>query len=440
MTKNKALGKNYGALTIIQASNFLLPFLTLPFIVRTIGPERFGAINFSIAIVTYFILLINFGFDFTATRRVAQNRQDENLINSLFSQIFYSRVILFALSILLFSMLFVSMPQINQHPIVSIFIFTSCLANVFTPNWLFQGMQIIHKTAVFNFIAKLVFCVSIVFLIRRPDDYIWYAVMSASSQVVVAIALFFYARKKFGLTFNRPDFKAVKSLLTEDKMVFLATLMISFYTTSNTVILGMLGTERDVGLFTAASRVIAVVQSVMLLPMSQALFPHIGSAFGKGRAEGVDEVKRIFPLVMLFTFSMCLFTALCAPLVIHILYGASFGDSIWILRILAISPFVASISNVMGVQTLLNLKLDRVYFSITIVGCLVNILLNMFLIPVLSYYGTALAWICTEVSIMLCLFIVLRRQKIHLIDSTYFNMAYLQQAGKNVFSSLRKKQ
>jgi len=247
MTKNKALGKNYGALTIIQASNFLLPFLTLPFIVRTIGPERFGAINFSIAIVTYFILLINFGFDFTATRRVAQNRQDENLINSLFSQIFYSRVILFALSILLFSMLFVSMPQINQHPIVSIFIFTSCLANVFTPNWLFQGMQIIHKTAVFNFIAKLVWITS--------------------------------------------------------------------------------------GAHKAVNR-------------------HI------------EKVNSITNGNMRFTSST----------------------------------------------------------------------------PSALPFPKALAWICTEVSIMLCLFIVLRRQKIHLIDSTYFNMAYLQQAGKNVFSSLRKKQ
>lgn len=440
MTKNKALGKNYGALTIIQASNFLLPFLTLPFIVRTIGPERFGAINFSIAIVTYFILLINFGFDFTATRRVAQNRQDESMINNLFSQIFYSRVLLFFLSVLLFSMLYISMPQINQHPIVSIFIFTSCLANVFTPNWLFQGMQIIHKTAVFNFVAKLIFCISIVFLIRKPEDYTWYAVMSASSQVVVAIALFVYAKKRFRLTFRRPDFQAVRGLLTEDKMVFLATLMISFYTTSNTVILGMLSSEREVGIFTAASRVIAVVQSVMLLPMSQALFPHIGGAFGKGRAEGVEEVKRIFPMVMVYTFSMCLFAALCAPLVIRILYGARFEDSIWILRILAISPFVASISNVMGVQTLLNLKLDKKYFLITIVGCVVNVILNIILIPVLSYYGTALAWICTEISIMISLFIVLRRQKINLIDGRYFNMGYLQQAGKSVFNSLRKKQ
>lgn len=439
MTKNKALGKNYGALTIIQASNFLLPFLTLPFIVRTIGPERFGAINFSIAIVTYFILLINFGFDFTATRRVAQNRQDEGMIGALFSQIFYSRIVLFLISVLIFSLLFVTMPQLNRHPLVGIFIFSSCLANVFTPNWLFQGMQIIHKTAAFNFVAKLIFCVSIVFLIRKPDDYIWYAIMSAASQVAVAIALFFYARKRFALKLHLPDTKVITSLLTEDKMVFMATLMISFYTTSNTVLLGLLSSEREVGIFTAASRVIAVVQSVMLLPMSQALFPHIGSAFGLGRAEGINEVKRVFPLVMVYTFSMCFFAALCAPLVIRILYGESFEDSVWILRILAISPFVASISNVMGVQTLLNLKLDKTYFRITVIGCLMNIALNVILIPYLSYYGTALAWICTESCIMISLFLVLKKQGIRLFDKAYFNWSYLRGAGSNMISSLRKR-
>jgi len=439
MTENKALGKNYGALTIIQASNFLLPFLTLPFIVRTIGPERFGAINFSIAIVTYFILLINFGFDFTATRRVAQNRQDNAMIKGLFSQIFYSRVLLFLLSVLLFSMLFVTMPQLSRHPVVAIFMFSSCLANVFTPNWLFQGMQVIHQTAIFNFLAKLIFCVSIIFMIRSPDDYIWYAVMSASSQILVGILLFIYAKRRFSLKLIPPDTKTITSLLTEDKMVFMATLMISFYTTSNTVLLGLLSSEREVGIFTAASRVIAVVQSVMLLPMSQALFPHIGTAFGRGKAEGITEVKRVFPLVMIYTLSMCLFAAACAPLVVKVLYGGGFEDSAWILRILAISPFVASISNVMGVQTLLNLKMDKVYFRITTIGCIVNIVLNILLIPHMSYYGTALAWVCTESSIMLCLFIVLRRQNIHLFDRTYFNRSYIGSAGNSLLNSLRRK-
>jgi len=439
MSKNKALGKNYGALTIIQASNFLLPFLTLPFIVRTIGPERFGAINFSIAIVTYFILFINFGFDFTATRRVAQNREDKNMINELFSQIFYSRILLFALSVLLFCILFATIPQMNRHPMVSIFIFGSCLANVFTPNWLFQGLQVIHKTALFNFMAKLVFCVSIIFLIRQPDDYIWYAIMSASSQIVVSIILFIYAMRKFDLHFKAAKIREVYGLLKEDKMVFIATLMISFYTTSNTVILGLLTTEKEVGIFTAASRVIAVVQSVMLLPMSQALFPHIGTAFSKGKEEGIEEVKKVFPIVMLYTLTMCLFAALFAPLIVHILYGAKFENSIWILRILAISPFVASISNVMGVQTLLNLKLDKIYFRVTIIGCVFNVTLNLILIPLWSYYGTALAWVGTEISVMLTLFFVLRSQKINLIDQHYFSVAYLKQAGQNVMNTFRKK-
>lgn len=439
MSNNKALSKNYGALTIIQASNYLLPFMTLPFIVRAIGPERFGAINFSIAIVTYFILFINFGFDFTATRRVAQNKDDTAMIKVLFSQIFYARVLLFIASVVIFLGLYSSIPNMYRHPVVSIFIFASCLANVFTPNWLFQGLQIIHKTALFNFMAKLVFCVSIIFLIRKPDDYIWYAIMSASSQVVVGIILFIYAFRKFGMKFHKPDLKAIYTLLRDDKMVFVATLMMSFYTTSNTVILGLMTTEKEVGIFTAAARVIAVVQSVMLLPMSQALFPHIGTAFSKGKDAGINEVKRIFPLVMFYTFLMCLGAAVFAPLMVHILYGSKFQDAIGILRYVAICPFLASISNVMGVQTLLNLKLDKVYLRVTLFGCLINICLNLILIPILSYYGTVIAWVGTEISIMLALNFVLRSNHINLIDPRYFSFAYLREAGQQALNTIRKK-
>lgn len=439
MSNNKALGKNYGALTIIQASNYLLPFLTLPFIVRAIGPEHFGAINFSIAIVNYFILFINFGFDFTATRRVAQNRDDKGMLDELFSQIFYARIMLFLVSVMIFIGFYMSLPQMNRHPLVSIFIFASCLANVFTPNWLFQGLQIIHKTALFNFLAKLVFCVSIIFLIHKPEDYIWYAIMSASSQVVVGIMLFVYAIRKFNLKFRKVSAATVFNLLREDKMVFIATLMISFYTTSNTVILGLLTTEREVGIFTAASRVIAVVQSVMLMPMSQALFPHIGKAFAKGEEEGLQEVRKIFPLVMLFTFCMCVGAVLFAPLVVHILYGDKFHDSVWILRIIAVNPFIASITNVMGVQVLLNLRMDKIYFRVTLVGCIINIILNLVLIPFWSYYGTAFAWLGTEISIMTTLFIVLKSKKINLVDSQYFSFAYLKKTGQQAYNTIRKK-
>lgn len=422
------LTKNFGALSVIQVANFLIPFLVLPVIVRIIGPAHFGLLNFLTAIVTYFVLLINYGFDYTATRTVARNKDNQQVVNDIFSSVFFARLWLFAVSLLLFTMLLFAMDKMYQAPLVSILSFASCLANVFMPNWLFQGMEQLQKAAIWNVVIKLVFSVTMILLIHLPEDYWIYALLTSISQILAGIWLFIYACRRFHIKLTFVPLKRVWQLLYEDRAVFISTLMINLYTTSNIVLLGLLKPENEVGIFTAASRIVGVVQTVMLLPLSQTLFPHVGKSFSLNREEGLTEVKKLFPLVAVLAFCVTVGLFITAPLAIHILFGAEFSASANVLRIMSLTPFIVTISNLLGTQVLLNLKKDKAFLRMTIVGSVICIGLNLLLTPALSYYGTALAWVLTESIITIGMALIIYRQGIRLFDSRYWRLSWLMEA------------
>ncbi|WP_153800201.1 flippase [Foetidibacter luteolus] len=441
MSKSRTLTKNFGSLSVIQAANFFIPFITLPFIVRVIGPDKFGVLNFLTAFVVYFTLLINYGFDYTATRKVAQNRHNHSLIEESFSVIFYAKLLLFAVSAALFFVCALFVPQIKENLWVGVFCFAGCFANVFFTNWLFQGMEQLQKATIFNLVAKLLFCVSIFLVIRQKEDYWWFAVLSSLSQVLAGVALFFYAKKRFHLRMIQVPFRKVKETLFTDRMIFISTLMISLYTTSNTVMLGLLKDDADVGIFTAAARIISVVQTLALMPVSQTLFPHIGTAFGTGKPNGLLEVKKVFPVVMFFMFITSLLLFVFAPLIIHVIFGDAFNSSVMVMRIMAINPLIICMSNLMGIQTMLNLKMDKQYFRITCLGAVINIALNLFLTNLYSYTGTAISWAITELCIAAAMAFTLHKYHISVFDRNFFNWKYLVKINRqllNVFSSKMK--
>ncbi|RXK81865.1 flippase [Filimonas effusa] len=430
MSTTRKLTRNFGALSVIQAANFLIPFLALPLIVRVIGTEKFGALNFLVALATYFVLLINYGFDFTATRLIARDRDNQELVDKIFSQVFVVKSVLFGISVIIFSLLLFCVPKLQKDILVTILCFAACFANVFMPNWLFQGMEQLQHAAIFNLVTKLLFSVAMVLLIQQPADYWLYALFTTASQVLAGVLLFFYAMRRFKIRLRAVAFAEVKQVLWTDKAVFISTLLINLYTTSNIVLLGFLQPEKEVGIFTAAVRIIGVVQTLTLMPLSQTLFPHVGRAFAEDTSSGLTEVKKIFPIVNVLAFCISLGLIITAPLAIGILFGAEFKAAVPLLQLLAINPLLTSISNLLGTQVMLNMKKDQSFLWITGVGSVSCIMLNLLLTPTWSYYGTALAWIGTELIIVLLMAVILRRSGVSFIDRRYYSWQYLWQKVK----------
>ncbi|MBO9572993.1 MAG: flippase, partial [Chitinophagaceae bacterium] len=397
-------------LGLVQVANYVFPFISVPIISRIIGPDKFGVINFAAAFMTYFTLLINFGFDLSATRAIAARRDDLEERNKIFNQVFLAKLLLVGVSVILFIGSLYVVPQLREEKTVAIFSFLLCLSWVITPNWLYQGMQELSRIAIFNLATKIIFTIVILVVIREKADYIWQPLAVSSAQIIVGAFSFVFAVRRYQIHLKLPPIRPVLELLWNERVIFFSMVVINLYTTTNVVLLGFLQKPEQVGYYTAGYRLIAIIQTLITMPLAQSLFPFVGAAFSQSRDKGLDVVKQLAPVVTVFTFSAAIVSWIFAPFAISIFYGHKFEPSIMVFRILAFVPMIVGWSNLLGIQTMINLKMDRPFFRITLIGAVISIVLNFILVKSFGFVGTAWSWLLTEIFITLAMYFTLARK------------------------------
>lgn len=435
MNKKKILLKNIFSVGIIQIANYIFPLITIPIVSRIIGPDKFGTINFAASFIAYFTLLIGFGFDITATRRVASDPSNEQNRNKVFSDVFLSQCLLFLFSVSIFIICLFLIPQLRTEKEVAIYTFLTCFATILTQNWLFQAMQDLHKIAILSLIGKVFFTVIVLSTIHIKSDYYWQPLALSLSQILIAVISFFWSIKKYHLKLVRVSFKNCLKLLWNEKIIFFSLCVISVYTTTTIVVLGITNSSTDVGYYTAGQKLITIMQMIITAPLSQAVFPYIGKAFGDSFDKGIIEVQKTIPIVFYFTLVCGFLILIFAPYFIAFFYGNDFKPAVLVCRILAFIPMIISLSVILGIHVMINLKMDKVFFNITVIGALFGMTLNLLIVRFYSYIGAAITWTVTEF-LVFCLFLyIVQKRGVQVVNLKYFNAKYFW----NYFIKLKSK-
>jgi O-antigen/teichoic acid export membrane protein len=437
-TNKKTIFKNITSQFTIQIANYLLPMVSVPIISRIIGPDKFGIINYAAAIVGYFILIVNYGFDLTATRKVAQNKNDNVIINELFSTILWCKFFLFLVTLVLFLACFAIFPVFVTEWKVMVYSYIFIVSLVITPNWLYQGMQELNRVAIFNVITKILFTVAVLLAVRNESDYVYYPLIFGVAQIVVGYYSFYYAMHRYNIQIIKVPFKQTVKILKKEYLVFFSTVVINLYTTTNTVILGAMADNAQVGYYTAAIKIVLIVQAVITLPLSNSFFPYVGAAFSTGRDEGVHAAQKVLPIVTLVGLIALVGMVLLGPSVLRLFYGDRFSLSIPIFLILSATPLLIVVSNVYAIQVMVNLLMDKAFLRITAVGALISVIANLLLIPSNGGVGAAYSLLITETFILLACVFYLSRQGINLLTWRYFNLRSIVSQAQSVFPRFKK--
>lgn len=416
----KVLINNISSLFSVQVANYVLPMVSVPIIVRIIGPDKYGLINYAAAIVGYFILVVNYGFDLTATRQVAQNREDKPYIEELFSTVFWCKVLLFLFTLVLFLGCFIVFPVFHTEWKVMFYTYLALISWVITPNWIYQGMQELSRIALFDVIIKVLFTVSVLIVVRHKSDYVYQPLAAGISQIIIGYYSFHYAMHRYNLRLLKISFKKVIAVLKEERIIFFSSVVINLYTTTNTVILGSLVSIAQVGYYSAALRFIQMAQAVITLPLANSFFPYVGAAFGKSREDGLKAARKVLPVVSIIGLLAFLGMAILGPWALTLFFGKKFEPSIPIFIVMAITPFIVVVSNVFGILVMMNLKMDKPFLKITACGAAVSILSNVVLVPLAGGLGSAFSLVITESFITITMGIFLYRQGIKMIDREGF--------------------
>jgi len=422
--KGKTLS-NFLSLSLLQIGNYVLPMVTLPIISRVIGPGYYGVINYAFAFVGYFVLLVNAGFDLYGSRLIVQHRDNPPERDRVFSNILTAKAYLSLLAGLVFTVCLFTVPQLREDKPVAVFTFLMCLGWVINPSWLYHGMQDSRRYAVFSFLSKLFFSVLVVLLVRERDDYLYHPLISSMAHLLVSLWSLHFACKKYGIRFSIPTLQEVRSTLAGNRKLALIWWVSNQAQSTNVVLAAFFLSTLEIGYLSAALRLIAIILSIIAMPLNTVLFPYMGEAFARSRQEGLDRVNKTMPYLVLVSGGVCLATFLFAGPVIMAFYGKEFAPAVPLLQLLSGVLFLSTLNGAFGQQVLLHLGKDNLYLRLVLLGAALNVALLPLTSSLWGIRGAALAWPLSEAALFLVYAFWFRSSRIGLCRPAYYRPSFL---------------
>lgn len=396
----KRIINNILSLFSLQGLTYILPLITFPYLTRVLGPENYGFLAFALAFIGYFQILTDYGFNFSATREVSIHRKDDVKISKIFSSVMVTKFLLIILSFVLMVLIVFSFYKFRVNWLLYFFTFGLVIGNLLMPSWFFLGMERMKYISLLNIGTAIIYTASIFIFIRNSSDFIYVPLINSIGSITIGIIALIFIRNKFNVHFMFPSIKEIKYQMKEGWHIFISTVAISFYTTSNIFILGFFASPVIVGYYSVAEKIIQMVIG-LLGPISQSIYPYVSSLATKSKEESVKFIKRITVIIGSFTFIISILMFSTSSFIIHILAGDQFNNSIPLLQIMSFLPFIVGLSTVFGVLFLFAFGYSK---RVSRVQLLVGICYPLLLIP-MAYYlndvGTAFSFLIVETVITL---------------------------------------
>jgi len=337
LKNQKRLLSNFSYMFIIQMLNYILPFVTIPYIVKIIGVEKFGVISFSYAFIAYFQLITNYGFKMLAVKDISQNRSSILTLSKIFWKVITAQFLLFVLSAILFYFIVENFDKISQYKEVFIYSFGMIIGNFLFPIWFFQGVENMKYIAIFNFISRTLYMVSIFIFVNDSIDYIYIPLLNSISLILIAISSIILIKQKFHILFKLPSINELKVYYIEGYYLFLSTIVVNLYTTFNSLILGLLIGYEAVGIYSLAERIYSAIIKVIII-VNQVLYPYLAK-FSTDIKHLIYKMRYLLRYYIIFLFFISISMYLNSEFIISLLFGDNHSESILILKILSITIF-----------------------------------------------------------------------------------------------------
>ena len=188
----KVLVRNFLYLSLLQIASYEFPIITMPYLARVIGPAGFGKLAFASAVMVWIQTIADWGFNFTATRDVAQNRNNIQKVSEIFSSVLWARCVLMLISFLFLFLLIGVVPKFRVNADVLLASSFMVLGHILFPEWFFQAMERMKYITILNLLSKLLFTVAVFYFIKEKDDYILQPIFTSLGYVVSGIIAFYY--------------------------------------------------------------------------------------------------------------------------------------------------------------------------------------------------------------------------------------------------------
>lgn len=359
-------------LILLQGVNQFLPVLLIPYLMYTLGAAGYGYVGFALSVVQVVTLVVDFGFDLSATKHIAQVRDDRPLRDEVFWNVLAAKCLLLCVSGALLGIAVAFVPVFSVYGWAIWATFPMAVGSVFSCMWFFQGIGKVRVYSVLNTLSKVLLLPLVFICVKSPADYVWAALLQSSVFVSTAVISCFYIWRKGWVSWHWPRRVDLFAEIKDSFPLFLSKASTSVYTQLFVVVLGFFCTTEAIGRYTSAERIMRAVCFFLVVPINQAFFPKISNVSGSDKMKAMRMFKFVWVLValcMVFIFMLLFFGGTYLPG----LLGKDYEGIDSLLRIFAWAPVAIGLGAVYGQMGLVamggykaRLGFRNVYFVVAV--------------------------------------------------------------------------
>jgi PST family polysaccharide transporter len=358
--KQNIIVKNAFYLSVIQVFNYVFPMLTLPYLVKVLGAERFGIIAFSQVVVSQLAVFCDYGFNMSATREISLNKQNVTEVSRIFSAVIYLKILIGILTIIIMSVVIMTMPMFGEFKAVYFISLLYLIGQILFPTWLFQGLEQMRLITLINSIFKIAGAIATFIFVRsRLDINIAAWIYGVSSLLAGAVALVL-AIWKYRLKFIKSEILYLKKLLVDGFDVFIPSFFANVLSSGGVLVLGVFYSAQVVGYYAAIDKLVKAGMA-LLSTVTQSMFPNVSYQFSQDKKQAINSIIKIGkPVVGILLVVLMIMLFASGPF-LRFIYSPEYANYAYVLNVLLVWATIGFVNNFLGIQFLIGSGNSRYY-------------------------------------------------------------------------------
>lgn len=388
--------KNFIYNIVYQILVMAIPLITAPYLARVIGSAGVGTYSYTYSIVYYFMMLTLLGVNNYGNRSVAKVRDDKKKLSKVFWGIYIFQLCMGMLMLVLYlGCVFAFESKYRSIALIQSVFIVSAILDI---NWLYFGLEKFKITITRNAFLKVLSVILIFIFVRKMGDLWKYTLIMSGTTVLSQLVLWGILRKE--VTLVKISLADIKRHIKPNLVLFIPVIAVSLYKMMDKIMLGYLVNVVEVGYYENAEKIMNIPQA-LIAALGTVMLPRMSNMIASGnKQEMKNYIEKSVSFIMFMSFAMCLVLVAIGYNFAPLYFGKEFQKTGILIMMLAVTlPFV-SFANVIRTQYLIPMEKDREYIISVGLGAVVNLIVNLILIPRFSSVGVCVGTIMAEFSVM----------------------------------------
>lgn len=419
MTEKKpSIKKNFVMNVILTLSSVIYPFITFRYVSKILTPVGTGKVSFATSVLSYYWIIACLGVPTYGIRAVAKYRENREKLSRTVHELFFISMFMTVIAYLLLGISLYLVPRFQEDKLLYWIISLEMILYTIGMDWLYKGLEKYTYITIQSIIFKIIAIILMFILIHKQSDYFVYGFLTIFAAGASHILYFINAHKYIDMRWmgNYEIKKHLKPVL----IFFAMSCATTVYTHLDSVMLGFMATNADVGFYNAAVK-IKVIMVSLVTSLGAVLLPRASYYIQQGKKEEFRRISsKAINFVFLVAIPVIIYFVIFAEPGIYFISDKAYAPGIPAMRIIMPTILFIGLTNILGIQMLVPLGKEKSVLYSEIAGAIVDVIINALLIPKYAAAGAAFGTVVAEATVLLVQYLSIKDE----VKSAFINIKY----------------